>query len=145
MWHLDNNPTNLSVLPPVGHINSDVAPAIGNRTFRITAEIDRPSANSQGCLVSYGASTNGLSLYILGDRVVFDYNLFRGHFKAMSDRPVPVGASNVGVAFERLGKNGRGATEWSHLMDRAIHRLTAPQMRDVAAFYATRGKELPRP
>ena len=48
------------ILPPVGHINSDVAPAIGNRTFKITAEIDRPTANSQGCLVSYGASTNGL-------------------------------------------------------------------------------------
>ncbi len=95
------------ILPPVGHINSDVAPAIGNRTFRITAEIDRPTANSQGCLVSYGASTNGLALYILGDRVVFDYNLFRSHFKAVSDRPVPAGASSVGVAFERLGKNGR--------------------------------------
>jgi arylsulfatase len=95
------------ILPPVGHINSDVAPAIGNRTFKITAEIDRPNAKSQGCLVSYGASTNGLALYILGDRVVFDYNLFRSHFKAVSDRPVPAGASSVGVSFERLGKNGR--------------------------------------
>jgi arylsulfatase len=97
------------ILPPVGHINSDVAPAIGNRTFKITAEIDRPTATSQGCLVSYGASTNGLALYILGDRVVFDYNLFRSHFKAVSDRPVPTGASSVGVAFERLGKNGRAS------------------------------------
>ena len=38
---------------------------------------------------------------------MFDYNLFRKHYKAVSDRPVPAGAATIGVNFERLGKNGR--------------------------------------
>ncbi|HYM29812.1 MAG TPA: arylsulfatase [Candidatus Cybelea sp.] len=95
------------IYPPVGHINSDVAPAIGNRSFLVTAEIDRAKADTEGCIFAYGSATSGLALYILGDRLVFDYNLFRTHYKAKSDRPVPAGGVDVGVAFERLEKTGR--------------------------------------
>jgi arylsulfatase len=93
--------------PPVGHINSDVAPVLGNRSFTVTAEIERPSERTEGCLFAYGAATSGLSLYVLGDQLVFDYNLFGRHYKAASQRKLPVGKLNAGVAFERLGKIGR--------------------------------------
>ena len=41
-------------------------------------------------------------VFVLGDRLVFDYNLFATHYKAVSDRPVPAGASTVAVQFEKL-------------------------------------------
>ncbi|HUN50230.1 MAG TPA: arylsulfatase, partial [Candidatus Sulfotelmatobacter sp.] len=95
--------------PPIGHINADVAPAIGNRSFTVTAEIERAAATDGGCLFAYGSANNGLSLYILGNKLVFDYNLFGKHYKAVSGRPVPTGAATIGVAFERLGQTGRAA------------------------------------
>lgn len=44
------------------------------------------------------------------------------------------------LQLELFAGEGRGGTEWSHLMDRAIHRLQPAQMRDVAAYYASAGE-----
>ena len=38
---------------------------------------------------------------------MFDYNLFTKHYKAVSDRKVPVGNASLAVVFEKLGKHGR--------------------------------------
>ena len=97
------------VIPPVGHINSDVAPAIGNRRFKITAEIDRPRANSQGCLVSYGASP-------MGSRSTFSATAWCSTTicSAAISRRCRIArfrrALERGRGVRRLGKNGR-ATE----------------------------------
>ena len=57
--------------PPVSHINSDAAPGIGSRSFKITAEIERPDQNANGVLAAYGASTSGLSFYIKDGFLIF--------------------------------------------------------------------------
>ncbi len=93
--------------PPVAHMSGEVAPSLGNRSFTVTAELDRPAAGCQGALFALGSGTNGIAFYVLGDRLVFDYNLFATHYKAVSDRPIPVGASTVSVAFEKIGEQGR--------------------------------------
>ena len=93
--------------PPVSYLNSDIAPPLGNRSFTITASIDRATATTQGCLLAYGKQTSGLALYVLGDRLVFDYNCFGRHSRVESSIAVPLGKSEVAVAFERLDRAAR--------------------------------------
>jgi len=93
--------------PPVSYLNSDIAPPLGNRSFTITASIDRATSTTQGCLLAYGKQTSGLALYVLGDRLVFDYNCFGRHSRVESSMAVPIGKSEVGVAFERLDRAAR--------------------------------------
>jgi len=93
--------------PPISHINSDAAPSIGNRSFTITAEIERADENTNGVLACYGAATSGLSFYIKDGRLAFDYNLFRNHHRVVSTEEVPVGASNVALRFERIDQRSK--------------------------------------
>jgi arylsulfatase len=93
--------------PPVAHMTGEVSPALGNRSFIATAEVERPTAKSEGAIFALGTGNNGMAFYVLGDRLVFDYNLFRQHCKAISDRPVPAGKSTLSVSVEKLGDNGR--------------------------------------
>ena len=57
-------------------------------------------------LFASGARNSGLSLFVLADRLVFDYNIFGDHHLVESDRPVPEGPSEVGVRFRRHGTDG---------------------------------------
>lgn len=95
--------------PPVEEIRMSTAPALGNRTFAVTIDIERQAAGTEGCLLSFGDGRSGFTLYVLRDRLLFDYNLFGQHLKATSDRAVPVGKVSVGVLVERLGKVGRAS------------------------------------
>jgi arylsulfatase A-like enzyme len=91
--------------PPVSPIPPQAAATIGGRTFQITATIDRP-AGANGVVFATGTENSGVSLFIDADHLVFDYNAFGAHTLVASTRPVPVGASTVGVDFQRLGRNG---------------------------------------
>jgi arylsulfatase A-like enzyme len=93
--------------PPVAHMTGEVSPALGNRSFIATAEVERPAPLAQGAIFALGTGNNGMAFYVLGDRLVFDYNLFTRHYKAVSSKPVPVGASIVSVSLEKLGERGR--------------------------------------
>ena len=92
--------------PPVTPLPGQVAPALGGRSWDLTATIDRP-AGAQGVLYASGTRNSGLSLFIQDDYLTFDYNCFGDHQVAVSDRPVPEGECSVGV---RLRRDGRGGT-----------------------------------
>jgi arylsulfatase len=93
--------------PPISHITSDAAPGIGSRSYVMSAEIDRKDASVNGVLAAYGATTSGLSFYIKDSHLVFDYNLFQNHYRVVSTRQVPVGASTVSVRFERIDRTSK--------------------------------------
>ncbi len=52
-------------------------------------------------LYATGNENSGMSLFVDGDRLVFDYNCFGDHQIVESDIDVPDGASVVGVRFRR--------------------------------------------
>ncbi|UFX43933.1 arylsulfatase [Bradyrhizobium sp. 41S5] len=93
--------------PPVQHMTGEVSPPLGNRSFVATAEVERPTATSEGAIFALGTRNNGMAFYVLGDRLVFDYNLFTHHCKAISDRPIPAGKSTLSLHLEKLGESGR--------------------------------------
>ena len=88
--------------PPLTPLPGQVAPALGGRSWELTATIDRP-AGANGVLYASGTQNSGLSLFVQDDHLVFDYNCFGDHHVAVSDQPVPVGPSTVGVAFHKAG------------------------------------------
>lgn len=93
--------------PPMSHINSDAAPAIGSRSYTMSAEVDRQDDSANGVLAAYGATSSGLSFYIKDGFLAFDYNLYQDHHRVVSDQKVPTGVSTVAVHFERIDETAK--------------------------------------
>lgn len=93
--------------PPISHLPAEVSPAIGSRSWIMTAEVERPDAADQGVLVAQGTQNAGFSWYIKDERLVFDYNIFADHVVVRSEQKVPVGVSRLGVRFLRDGDRGK--------------------------------------
>jgi len=91
--------------PPMAPLPAQSAAAIGGRSWDLLASIDRTDGQG-GVLYAMGNGNSGLSVFVDGDRLVFDYNCFGDHHVAESSVPVPVGPSVVGVRFRRTGSEG---------------------------------------
>lgn len=93
----------------MGHLPSDVAPDLRNRSYTITADVVIPGSDgergdAEGVLVAHGDLTSGYSLYIQDGHLVHDLNVGGNHEIVRSDRPVPIGRHTVGFRLERLGE-----------------------------------------
>jgi len=97
-----------SYFPPMAPLPSQSSASLGGRSWTLNATIER-EAGQGGVLYALGNGNSGLTLFVQNDRLVFDYNVFGDHFEVESDREVPVGASVVGVRFERTGKGGHAS------------------------------------
>jgi arylsulfatase A-like enzyme len=93
--------------PPIDHIPAEGAPSLGNRTFTIHADLERPKADTEGVLISFGDAKNGLAFYVLQDRLIFDYNLYATHYRCVSPAALPPGRMTVSAKLEKLEKGGR--------------------------------------
>ncbi|RMH72546.1 MAG: arylsulfatase [Actinomyces sp.] len=91
--------------PPLSPMPGQAGAAIGGRGFDLLAAIER-GPGDEGVLFATGTENAGLSLFVQGDRLVFDYNAFDDHTVIESTRPVPLGASVVGVEVRRDGRRG---------------------------------------
>jgi arylsulfatase len=92
--------------PPMSPLPAQVAPALGGRSWDLRATITAREAGAGGVLYATGTETSGLSLFLDGDDLVFDYNCFGEHHVARSSVPVPAGAAVVGVDLRRAGTSG---------------------------------------
>ncbi|HVB43905.1 MAG TPA: arylsulfatase [Streptosporangiaceae bacterium] len=95
--------------PPMSPMPAQASARIGGRSWDLDATITRP-AGAGGVLYALGNGNSGLSVFISGDRLVFDYNCFGEHHVAVSDVDVPVGDCVVGVRFRRVPGGGGRAT-----------------------------------
>ena len=92
--------------PPISHLPAEVAPTLGNRTWTMSVEVDRPNASAQGVIVAQGTQNGGYSWYIKDNKMVFDYNIFAEHHIVCSDIEVPTGRIPLEVRFVRDGDTG---------------------------------------
>jgi len=90
---------------PISAIPAQVAPRLAGRSWDIEATVER-SAGDDGVLYALGNGNSGLSLFVLEDHLVFDYNCFGAHHVVRSERPVPEGRSVLGVRFRRHATDG---------------------------------------
>jgi hypothetical protein len=84
---------------------------IKNKSHSVTAQIEVPKGGGEGVIVAQGGSFGGWSLYLLGGKLVYCYNLAGlTHIKVVSGRKVPAGDHQVRMEFAYdgggLGKGG---------------------------------------
>ncbi len=91
--------------PPMSPLPGQAAPSLGGRVWDMAATVDRPEG-ANGVLYASGNENSGISLFVQDDRLVLDYNCFGDHHVAVSEHPVPVGPSVIGVHFVRSGRGG---------------------------------------
>ena len=93
--------------PPVSHLTSEASPVVGNRSWVLSVEVEDPDQDTQGVMVAFGGNTSGFVFYIKDQQVIFDYNLFSTHYRAVSDKGAAIGKSELGVRFERIDNAAR--------------------------------------
>ena len=91
--------------PPIAHLPSEVSPAVGNRSWIMTADIER-SDKDEGVIVAMGTQNCGFCWYIKDNISVFDYNIFTDHHIVRSETVVPTNQCSIGVNFLREGRKG---------------------------------------
>ncbi len=89
--------------PPMSHIPAEASAAIAGRSFTLEAVVDRKEGEG-GVLYASGTENSGISFFIDGDVLVFDYNAFDDHTIVESSTDVPAGRSTVSARFERTGR-----------------------------------------
>ena len=88
--------------PPMSPMPAQAGASIGGRSFDLTATVTR-AAGDEGVLYATGTENSGVSFFVQGDRLVFDYNAFDAHTIVESDIAVPVGRSDLTVRVRRTG------------------------------------------
>jgi len=110
--------------PPITRMPAQVGPAIGGRNWDLSATVERP-AGAGGVLYASGTENSGLSFFVDGDRLVFDYNCFGDHHVVESSEPVPEGEAVLGVSFRRE-LAGQGATATLTIDGRPVGSIDLP-------------------
>lgn len=90
-------------LPMMGHLGCDADPHIENCSHSITIPIHRNSLEQEGVLVAVGGNTGGYTLYIMNNRLVYEFNHFRKMFRVASEKALPVGECTVRMWYEKCG------------------------------------------
>jgi len=90
----------------MGHVPTDVAPDVRNRTYTIEADVQVDGAMTEGVLIAHGDATTGYSLYMKDGKLAYDMNIGGEHHLIVSDRPVPAGNRKLAVQMRRnKGRN----------------------------------------
>ncbi len=93
--------------PPMSPLPGQAAAAIAGRPFDLTAHVTR-QAGDEGVLYALGNGNSGMTMFVQGDRLVFDYNAFGDHREVTSTVAVPAGRSTLGARFRLgVGRTGR--------------------------------------
>jgi len=67
--------TEFTYYPEMARIPEGAAPDFKNKSYRIAADVEIPEGGAEGVLMTQGGRFNGLGLYLLQGRPIFDYNL----------------------------------------------------------------------
>jgi hypothetical protein len=90
----------------MGHVPTDVAPDVRNRTYTIEADAHVDGPTTEGVLIAHGDATTGYSLYMKDGKLAYDMNIGGEHHLIVSDRPVQAGNRLLGVRMRRdKGRN----------------------------------------
>lgn len=89
--------------PPLSHIPSDVAPTMGGRSWKVTANVTVGDGGAEGVLYARGGHNVGHSFFLKDGQLVFDYNALGHHFRASGPVELSAGAHELSARFERNG------------------------------------------
>ncbi|MEI7715227.1 MAG: arylsulfatase [Mycobacterium sp.] len=92
--------------PPMSPLPAQAGPAIGGRSFDLTARVTR-AAGQDGVVYATGNENSGVAVFIQHDRLVVDYNAFGDHTIVESAVDVPAGDATLVVQLRQgAGRTG---------------------------------------
>ncbi len=86
--------------PPMSPMPGQASAPIGGRSFDLAARFTRFTGQG-GVIFATGTENAGLSIFVLDDRLVVDYNAFDDHTILESDVTLPDGDSDIVVKLRR--------------------------------------------
>jgi len=94
----------------MSHLGATASPSIADKDYTITVPVNRKNRSDEGVLVAFGDNIGGYTLYILDNRLVYEYNLFGTVQKITSNIEVPMGSSELKFEFKKTSQGvGTGA------------------------------------
>jgi arylsulfatase A-like enzyme len=96
----------------MGRLGENSILNIKNKSHSVTAQIIVPESGADGVIVAQGANIGGWSLYALGGKLKYCYNVAGvQHYFVESEKPLPAGEHQVRMEFAYegggLGKGGK--------------------------------------
>lgn len=89
-------------------------PRLLNRTHSITADVDIPEGGAEGCLVSFGGTDGGYSLYVLDNKLQYVHNyVAKEYLHVSATETVPPGRHQLRFEFETTGEPDMGSGKGS--------------------------------
>ena len=70
----------------------------------MTVELDHPSPDADGALISRGCSNSGFVLYVKQGQVKFDYNCFHQHTLVVSESRLTAGRHQIVVRIDKTDR-----------------------------------------
>jgi arylsulfatase len=92
--------------PGMARIDRSVVPDFTDKSWQIAADVHIPRGGAEGVLLSVGSRFGGLTLFVRGARLFFEYVYsLDTRWMIRSDRQVMAGPAQLGVKFTKTGKN----------------------------------------
>jgi arylsulfatase A-like enzyme len=93
--------------PPISHVPSDASPALGGRSWTVTAEVVVGDTPPTGVLYARGSANVGHTFFVGEDGVLhFDYNALGTHHRASAPVDLVPGRHTLTARFDRAGAGG---------------------------------------
>jgi arylsulfatase len=84
----------------MGRLSENSVVSVKNRSFAVTAEVVVPEGGAQGVIIAQGGAFGGWSLYVLGGKAKFVYNVCGVRlFAAEAEREIPAGKHQLRMEF----------------------------------------------
>ena len=98
--------------PGTIRLPEDAAINIKNRSYSLFAEVENPTGDAEGMLVTLGGETGGYALFVLDGKPTFTYNwLGRELYTITATEPLPTGKCTIRFDFAYDGGGaGKGGT-----------------------------------
>jgi arylsulfatase len=103
-WFKNNTPTRYEYLPGMARVDRLMIPAITDRSYCISADLDIASNDIEGVILSCGNRFGGFVLYCKDGLIVYEY-VYTEAVSYVLRVPVALGRRSVTVQFTRTGKN----------------------------------------
>lgn len=107
-WFKRNPTTRYEYQPGMARVDRLMLPAVTDRSYSISAELDLPSRTAEGVILSWGNRFGGCVLYVKDGSLVYEY-VFTESVSHELRAGIAPGTRRVGVRLSRTGKNAARA------------------------------------
>jgi len=119
--------------PPAAiRVHESVAPPVKNKSHELIVDVEIPVSGGDGMLVTAGGRTSGYAFMILDNQLVYIYNYIGDRTVLMSSEDVPIGKSQLRMAFTKTG-NFEGDAE-IFINDKSVGKVHIP--KTIPATYS---------